>query len=178
MMPFYPLGNLETLMRNTQENMGGNAIKTVSSQTLEALKWLHSHTITHRDVKPDNIMIQSRSPFVTKLGDLGFAITAETALSKIGTYKYAAPEVLYNATNLPYSNKVDIWSLSHVILRLLGIYLPCRPSETQEAWDRGVGLAVERALGSELDTVRIKALRSARRMADYDTNSRPSALKL
>ena len=81
-----------------------------------ALVLCKSRNIVHRDIKPQNIFASQDGNF--KLGDFGIAKTAErtTSGTKIGTYKYMAPEV-YN--NRPYGASADIYSLGLVLYWLL-----------------------------------------------------------
>jgi len=90
---------------------------------------------------------------------------------------YIAPEIYHTPDDSEYDNKVDIWSLGYVILRLLGLTLPRICAVDQDSWDRGFGQVIERGVRFDLDAVRIKAFKTARRMADYSPRSRPSAAK-
>lgn len=71
--------------------------KSVSRQMLNALDYLHKRKITHRDIKPDNILIASNDPFTVKLSDFGLSKVVndkETFLKTFcGTLLYCAPEV-------------------------------------------------------------------------------------
>lgn len=81
-----------------------------------ALSACRQFGIVHRDIKPQNIFISPLGDY--KLGDFGIAKTVEKASggTKIGTYKYMAPEV-YN--NQPYGAGADIYSLGMVLYWLL-----------------------------------------------------------
>ena len=71
--------------------------QSVAHQMCQALEYLHHANITHRDIKPDNILIKSRDPLVVKLTDFGLSkvITNEDSFLKTfcGTLLYCAPEV-------------------------------------------------------------------------------------
>ena len=94
----------------------------VLQQLLEALFYLHSLKIIHRDVKPENVLFRS-SKNITQLGlvDLGFS-TYEKDYKKLfvrcGTPGYVAPEVL---DDKPYNCKADMYSAG-VIFHLLFFY--------------------------------------------------------
>ena len=88
----------------------------VAKELCEALIVCKEHNVVHRDIKPQNVFM-SRSG-VYKLGDFGIAKTVEKTMggTKIGTYKFMAPEV-YN--NQPYGQAADVYSLGLVLYWLL-----------------------------------------------------------
>ncbi|KAL8669496.1 MAG: hypothetical protein Q9168_005918, partial [Polycauliona sp. 1 TL-2023] len=96
LMELVPHGDLQSVLQ-TCHVLTEYQCQAIASQMCEALKYLHDRDITHRDIKPDNILIQSNSPFVFKLSDFGLSKVVknnETFLTSFcGTYLYCAPEV-------------------------------------------------------------------------------------
>lgn len=178
-MPLYGLGSLAGLISSLKkgEVIKGDEIRSMSRQMLDGIAWLHSHSLIHRDVKPQNVLIESRTSnnVSVKLADFGFMIKAELALSLCGTTRYMAPETIYVGEDKGYTNKVDIWSLSCVMLSLLGLALPAHCASSQDSWDRSIGKEIERRIRNDFDIVRIKAWKTAERMSDYNPETRPSA---
>ncbi|KAK1826150.1 hypothetical protein QBC39DRAFT_269694 [Podospora conica] len=115
--------------------------RSIAKQLLGALGYLHDMNITHRDVKPDNILVSSRQPLTVKLTDFGLSKmidNEETFLRTFcGTLLYCAPEVytefteydehgrrhLRNRHRQPpgqrYDHAVDVWSLGGVLFYAL-----------------------------------------------------------
>jgi fused-like protein len=87
-------------------------------QVLDALCYLDENRITHRDLKPQNILIQNE---VIKICDFGFArkLSASTTFmnSLKGTPLYIAPEILAVGP-LNYTKRVDVWSFGIIIYEL------------------------------------------------------------
>lgn len=82
-----------------------------------ALEVCNKRNIIHRDVKPENILVNAFGDY--KLGDFGVARQLEhvtVGLSQKGTYNYIAPEVVHSDR---YDARVDIYSLGIVLYRLL-----------------------------------------------------------
>ena len=110
---------MELLTPLTKALPAGIAEETViqiAKDICTALQLCKKHGIVHRDIKPQNIFVSPNGDY--KLGDFGIAKTVEktTGGTKIGTYKYMAPEVYHNK---PYGSAADIYSLGLVLYWLL-----------------------------------------------------------
>lgn len=95
-MEFVPHGDLTPYV-NSVIAMPEYMSRNVAHQIMSALDYLHKSNVTHRDLKPDNILVASHDPFVFKLSDFGLSkvIKDEETLLKTfcGTLLYCAPEV-------------------------------------------------------------------------------------
>ena len=144
-MEYLPLGNMLDQKPFTIEEV----IK-ILYQGLTALEYLHSEGIAHHDIKPANILIESRMPLYTKLADFGWAKNTSEMRTICGSFQYSAPEIWKGSI---YTAAVDIWSFGVVILEFafglpeMGKFDPYtwdserwyrRLIERIEAWDADV----------------------------------------
>jgi len=91
--------------------MDKSLVKSYLFQICEALYFCHRRRILHRDLKPQNLLIDNKG--VIKLADFGLAraigIPVRVYTHEIVTLWYRAPEVLLGSQR--YSMPVDVWSI-------------------------------------------------------------------
>lgn len=90
----------------------------IFKEILKAVNYMHKHHRIHRDLKSDNILLNSDGEI--KLADLGFSVqlTQERQLrhTLAGTPCWIAPEIVRHST---YDTKADIWSLGVLLIELI-----------------------------------------------------------
>ncbi|XP_022853400.1 cell division control protein 2 homolog [Olea europaea var. sylvestris] len=95
-------------------------VKTFLHQILRGVVYCHSHRILHRDLKPQNLLI-NRSTNTVKLADFGLArafnIPVWTVTPKTMTPWYRAPELLLGSQQ--YSTPVDVWSVGCIFAEMV-----------------------------------------------------------
>lgn len=142
-------GNLRQYL-NLPESCNGLReiqVRQILSDMRNALQFLHCHKITHRDVKPENIVIhvldntgnvdngiQGKKKVIYKLIDLGYAKEIDSnsvCASFVGTLQYLAPEIFYSKT---YSNSVDFWSFGLVAFEIICGTRPFLPYMAPVQW--------------------------------------------
>ncbi|EGG20971.1 p34-cdc2 protein [Cavenderia fasciculata] len=101
------------------QSMNPQLVKSYLYQILKGLAYSHSHRILHRDLKPQNLLIDRLGSI--KLADFGLAraisIPVRVYTHEIVTLWYRAPEVLLGSRS--YSVPVDIWSVGCIFGEML-----------------------------------------------------------
>ena len=107
---------LESLNENVM--LEPERIKSFLFQILEAIAYCHSKKIIHRDVKPQNLLLDQYGKI--KLADFGlaraFSIPIRPYTKEVLTLWYRAPEILLGSVE--YSTPVDIWSIGCIFAEL------------------------------------------------------------
>ena len=92
--------------------------KSFMSQLLQGLSFCHENRVLHRDLKPQNLLINSKMEL--KLADFGlaraFGIPVNTFSNEVVTLWYRAPDVLLGSRN--YSTSIDIWSTGCIMAEM------------------------------------------------------------
>ena len=152
-IPIYEVGETEEFLFFTMQLVKGNELsyyirrthknivpskrfiplQTVISlmlKILDALAYAHDNDIVHRDIKPDNIMIEdhSKRPLIT---DFGVARVSRTTSKSdrllLGTPMYIAPEQILSGT---VDGRADQYSAGVMMLEMLMAKLPYPPYRT------------------------------------------------
>ncbi|ODQ77874.1 hypothetical protein BABINDRAFT_163249 [Babjeviella inositovora NRRL Y-12698] len=119
--------------------VGEEAAREIARQILHAIEYVHALGISHRDLKPDNILIMLDDPVQVKITDFGLAkVSDQNSFMKTfcGTLAYVAPEIVLGkkparrkgiqpqAQRQHYSSLVDMWSLGCLVFVILTAHLP------------------------------------------------------
>ncbi|KAH3765865.1 tyrosine protein kinase [Pelomyxa schiedti] len=134
---YMPLGNLWSCM---QKHTFSQALKLKC--LLDAAKgilFLHTSSILHRDLKPDNFLmasLQIDAPVNCKLTDFGTCRDVHSNSSKlmttgIGTPAYMSPELLDNRA---YTSSADVYSFAIVMYQILKNTEPYNATEFSSTW--------------------------------------------
>ncbi|OMJ29542.1 Fatty acyl-CoA synthetase and RNA processing-associated kinase 1 [Smittium culicis] len=139
----------EYIMKN--QYLRDSEAKRIFSQLILAVSFLHENEIVHRDLKLENILLDSKKN--VKITDFGFAnhfdeVHGELMITSCGSPCYAAPELvvsngMYSGTN------VDIWSCGVILFAMLAGYLPFDDDESNPNGEN-INLLYKYILSTEL----------------------------
>ncbi|CAD5116699.1 unnamed protein product [Dimorphilus gyrociliatus] len=111
--------DLEVIIKDQSVIFLPSHIKNYLMQTLRGLEYLHANWILHRDMKPNNLLINNDG--VLKIGDFGlakvFGSPDRIYTHQVVTRWYRSPELLYGARQ--YGTGVDIWATACILAELL-----------------------------------------------------------
>ncbi|KAJ8928120.1 hypothetical protein NQ314_019346 [Rhamnusium bicolor] len=121
--------DLEIIIKDNTIILTTANIKSYILQTLQGLEYLHLNWILHRDLKPNNLLVNSTG--VLKIGDFGLAKLYGSP-NRVNTHQvvtrwYRAPELLFGAKQ--YSTCIDMWAVGCILAELL-LRVPLFPGES------------------------------------------------
>lgn len=111
--------DLEIIIKDPKIILSAGDIKAYMIMTLKGLEYLHANWILHRDLKPNNLLVNNDG--VLKIGDFGlakfFGSPNRIYTHQVVTRWYRAPELLFGARH--YGTGVDIWAVGCILAELL-----------------------------------------------------------
>lgn len=94
-------------------------VKSYLHQLLSGIAFCHCHRVLHRDLKPQNLLIDTYGNI--KLADFGlargFGVPVRSYTHEVVTLWYRAPEILLGSSY--YSTAVDIWSIGCIFVEMI-----------------------------------------------------------
>ncbi|KAF1829656.1 Pkinase-domain-containing protein [Decorospora gaudefroyi] len=99
-------------------SMDDNMVRKFMMQLCQGVKYCHSHRVLHRDLKPQNLLIDKDCNL--KLADFGlaraFGVPLRTYTHEVVTLWYRSPEILLGGRQ--YSTGVDMWSVGCIFAEM------------------------------------------------------------
>lgn len=121
-------GSLESVLRWSGD-LNANRARSFTASLLEALGWLHSHGLAHKDIHPGNILLvtEPTGDMVAKLTDVAYqkelhnlASSTKTLTSMTNARSaYWFPTEIASSSTPQYTQKTDIWDFGMVFLQMI-----------------------------------------------------------
>jgi len=111
--------------------MSERLVKSYMYQLMKGIAFCHSHRVLHRDLKPQNLLIDQKGNL--KLADFGlaraFGIPVRAYTHEVVTLWYRAPEILLGSRH--YSTPVDVWSAGCIFAEMAMAGRPLFPGDSE-----------------------------------------------
>ncbi|KAL5266116.1 hypothetical protein ACHWQZ_G006686 [Mnemiopsis leidyi] len=174
-----PGGSLSKLVRDIWGPLKGQepVMSHYTRQIIEGLVYLHKQNIVHRDIKPDNILIDMYRGTL-KISDFGTSKRIQGLCQKMvnlkGTPQFMAPEVI-RAGSRGYGPPADIWSLGCSVLEMATGKTPHHELRSEYQVYYKIGKCISPALPDDVSQELVDFLKSC---FIPDEEKRPTAQQL
>lgn len=112
------------------EGLNPAMVKKFTFQLVRGIYYCHAHRILHRDLKPQNLLIDREGNL--KLADFGlaraFGIPLRSYTHEVVTLWYRSPEVLLGSRH--YSTAIDMWSVGCIFAEM-ALRAPLFPGDSE-----------------------------------------------
>jgi len=131
-------GELFDILFYTQQ-LPQNLVRTYMVQLMKGLSAIHDEGITHRDLKPQNLLLDGN--YNIKIADFGLSNIFEgdglniLKTTIIGTKGYRAPEIVLNRK---YTNSCDLFACGVIMFIMLWGYPPFETANASDNWYRPI----------------------------------------
>ena len=117
--------------------------KEIFKQIVQGVDYIHSKNIAHRDLKPDNILVEERpgipgtynKSYKIKIIDFGFSVSLQDGKKLrtfCGTPSFMSPEIV---TRKEYCGKqIDVWALGIILFSLVYGRTPFRAESERDLY--------------------------------------------
>jgi serine/threonine protein kinase len=129
-MDYFPNNLYESIQKSkVKGEIERLKIKILAYQMFRGLLYLESKNIAHRDMKPQNILVDDKnwSLIICDFGSAKKLSPNESNLAYICSRCYRAPELIFGSTD--YSTQIDMWSAGCILLEMM-IFTPIFRSES------------------------------------------------
>ena len=122
--------DLKNYMKSISGFLNPKLVKSYLYQLVLGINFCHMHRVMHRDLKPQNLLIDSSG--LLKIADFGlaraFSIPLPQYTHEVVTLWYRAPEVLLGSKK--YSTPIDVWSIGCIFAEMAENY-PLFPGDSE-----------------------------------------------
>ncbi|CAK78813.1 unnamed protein product (macronuclear) [Paramecium tetraurelia] len=141
LMEYVPFPNLQTILQQRTQ-LKEQEVQRIACSLLKSARCLHSCGICHRDIKPDNVLVNPND-YTVKLIDFGvsrrfvtfnnstFRYMRNQMLTVTGNLHYRAPEIM-GSHIYGYNQQVDIWAIGVIMYQSLTSVLPFTSDNTAD----------------------------------------------
>lgn len=111
--------DLKQYLDDCHEMISMHNVKLFLVQLLRGLNYCHRRRVLHRDLKPQNLLINEKGEL--KLADFGLAraksVPTKTYSNEVVTLWYRPPDVLLGSTD--YSTHIDMWGVGCILFEMI-----------------------------------------------------------